>query len=175
MASTAKTRRVKTGRDGDGLFRTPPSSSPVSRALARTVDVLLAVALFLVLRWIGTFVGALVASAYVLFQDGLGSGQSFGKRLFELRVVDETTRLPCTLEQSMRRNAVGALTALLLGFEVTRPLGVLVALAAAGVEAYLFLVSGSGVRWGDVYSGTRVVETLQPEPDASRSSPHDPG
>ena len=164
MVKARKMRRVKAGRDGEGLFRAPPSSSPISRALARTVDVLLAAALFLVLRWFGSFVGTVVAASYVLLQDGLGIGQSFGKRLFELRVVDDATRLPCTLEQSVRRNVVGALTAFLLGFDVTRPLGVLVGAAAVGVEAYLFLVSGSGIRWGDVYSGTRVVETLTPEP-----------
>ncbi len=166
----AKTRRSKTSRDGDGLFQGPKASSPLSRSLARALDVLLAAALYLLLRWIGSFVGAFAAMAYVALQDGLGSGQSFGKRLFELRVVDETTRLPCTVEQSLRRNAVGAITAFLLGFEVTRPLGVILGVAAVGVESYLFLTSGSGIRFGDVYSGTRVVETLAPEPTETSSS-----
>lgn len=167
MVQGKKTRRVKGAREGEGIFHAAPTSSPVSRALARTVDVLLAAALYLLLRWIGSLVGAVVATAYVLLQDGLGSGQSFGKRLFELKVVDETTKLPCTLEQSLRRNAVGACIAFLLGFEVTRPLGALLGAAAVGIESYLFLTSGSGVRFGDVYSGTRVVETLTPEAPAS--------
>jgi len=164
------TRRSTSPRDADGLFQGPKASSPLSRSLARALDVLLAAALYLLLRWTGSFVGALAAAVYVALQDGLGSGQSFGKRLFELRVVDDKTRLPCTVEQSLRRNAVGAFTAFLLGFNVTRPLGVILGVAAIGVETYLFLTSGSGVRFGDVYSGTRVVETLAPDATAAPSS-----
>lgn len=166
-------RRVKSTREGDGLFRGPQTSSPLSRSLARAVDVLLAAAIFLMLRWIGSFLGAAGAAVFVALQDGFGSGQSFGKRLFELKVVDESTRLPCTMEQSIRRNAVGAFTAFLLGFEVTRPLGVILGIAAIGVETYLFLTSGSGVRFGDVYSGTRVIETLGPDASPATPPPED--
>ncbi len=44
--------------------------------------------------------------AYLLFSDGLGSGQSFGKKVVKIAVVDEKTGAPCTFGRSFLRNAV---------------------------------------------------------------------
>ena len=41
---------------------------------------------------------------YILFADGLGEGQSIGKRLLGIRVVDSRTGAPCTYRQSFVRN-----------------------------------------------------------------------
>ncbi|MFN8424345.1 MAG: RDD family protein [Anaerolineae bacterium] len=46
------------------------------------------------------------AIAYALFADGLPGGQSIGKRILAIRVVDEATGAPCTYRQSFIRNLV---------------------------------------------------------------------
>lgn len=53
---------------------------------------------------LGVSVGALLATLYLLFQDGLGAGESFGKRFIRLRVIDAQTGAPCTFWQSFIRN-----------------------------------------------------------------------
>jgi uncharacterized RDD family membrane protein YckC len=43
---------------------------------------------------------------YLLFSDGLGEGQSFGKKLVKIAVVDKTTGRPCGYGRSVVRNVV---------------------------------------------------------------------
>ncbi len=47
--------------------------------------------------------------AYMLFADGLGNGQSFGKKLVNIAVVDQKTGAPCTFAGSLLRNLVRVL------------------------------------------------------------------
>jgi uncharacterized RDD family membrane protein YckC len=42
---------------------------------------------------------------YLLFQDGMGRGQSWGKRMQSIAVVDQRTGEPCGYRQSLARNA----------------------------------------------------------------------
>jgi uncharacterized RDD family membrane protein YckC len=62
--------------------------------------------------YIGTSLGVGAAPAivmfvgYLLFSDGLGEGQSFGKRLVKIAVVDQRTGAPCTYGGSLLRNLV---------------------------------------------------------------------
>src|SRR5450631_4468444 len=61
---------------------------------------------------IGTSLGVGAAPAvmmfvgYMLFSDGLGEGQSFGKKLVKIAVVDQSTGAPYTHEASLFRNMV---------------------------------------------------------------------
>ena len=61
---------------------------------------------------IGTSLGVGAAPAvlmfvgYLLFSDGLGEGQSFGKKLVKIAVVDQSTGAPCTYGGSLLRNLV---------------------------------------------------------------------
>jgi len=43
-------------------------------------------------------------AGYLLFSDGLGEGQSFGKKLVKIAVVDKTTGRPCGYGGSFVRN-----------------------------------------------------------------------
>lgn len=45
-----------------------------------------------------------VATAYLLFSDGLKGGQSYGKRALDISVVDEATGRACTFTASVKRN-----------------------------------------------------------------------
>jgi uncharacterized RDD family membrane protein YckC len=61
---------------------------------------------------IGTSLGVGAAPAvlmfvgYLLFSDGLGEGQSFGKKLVKIAVVDQSTGAPCSYGGSLVRNLV---------------------------------------------------------------------
>ncbi len=61
---------------------------------------------------IGTSLGVGAAPAllmfvgYLLFSDGLGEGQSFGKKLVKIAVVDQSTGAPCTYAGSLLRNLI---------------------------------------------------------------------
>jgi uncharacterized RDD family membrane protein YckC len=71
---------------------------------------------------------------YLLFKDGFG-GQSIGKRLLGIRVVQGSTGEPCTLPRSFIRNILGAF-------------GVVDAAFALGIKRQ---------RLGDLAAGTSVV------------------
>jgi uncharacterized RDD family membrane protein YckC len=49
-------------------------------------------------------IGASFALLYLLFQDGMEKGQSWGKKLVNTRVIDARTAKPCTFGQSFLRN-----------------------------------------------------------------------
>jgi len=53
---------------------------------------------------IAVFIGILPALWYLLFQDGMPDGQSFGKKGVDTRVIDSTTGKPCSYGQSFIRN-----------------------------------------------------------------------
>ena len=117
-----------------------------SRCVARLFDVGTA----LVLGTIGALavmpftsvsrpVGAAVGLLYAVFADGLPGGQSVGKRVLDIAVVDVKSRKPCSYWQSLQRN-VSLL--LLCGLDV---------LPAFGQRRQ---------RWGDAVAGTEVVQAL---------------
>jgi uncharacterized RDD family membrane protein YckC len=68
---------------------------------------------------LGTYIGAslgvgptpavVMFVAYMLLADGLGNGQSFGKKLMKIAVVDQRTGAPCTFAGSLFRNLVRVL------------------------------------------------------------------
>jgi len=117
-----------------------------SRCVARLFDVGTA----LVLATIGALavmlftsvsrpVGAAVGLLYAVFADRLPGGQSVGKRVLDIAVVDVKSRKPCSYWQSLQRN-VSLL--LLCGLDV---------LPAFGQRRQ---------RWGDAVAGTEIVQAL---------------
>lgn len=63
--------------------------------------------LLMLVGYIGSIGGSIVLIAYVtylLFQDALPNGQSLGKRVLRLRVVNKTSRQSCGLGASFLRN-----------------------------------------------------------------------
>lgn len=70
--------------------------------------------------------GVLLGLGYRLFSDGMGDGQSYGKRVARTRVVDAETGDPCTLWQSGVRHAsqcLGLLDYVFIFGETRRRLG----------------------------------------------------
>jgi uncharacterized RDD family membrane protein YckC len=80
------------------------------RFLAHLIDLfiyigILSLSIFVSLSFfrIGFFL-AILAILYLLFSDAFKGGQSIGKRLMEIQVVDATSRKPCTAFKSLIRN-----------------------------------------------------------------------
>lgn len=74
---------------------------------------------------------------YYLFADALPGGQSVGKQMLGIAVVDQYSRRPCTVFQSFGRNLVAPIL---------------------GALDWIFILGGDRQRLGDKLAGTIVVE-----------------
>lgn len=148
------------------IFLGQPEAPLLSRFGARAIDGLITAALYLIGERLWPFAGLLVAGLYALFADSLGSGQSLGKRIIGLRVIEEHSGLPCPLRASFLRN----LPFLALVCCATHPFlwipGLLVFLPLTVLEIYLLIGLDSAVRLGDVLGNTTVHEAIEWLPTA---------
>ena len=88
--------------------------------------------------------GILFAISYHLFCDALPGGQSVGKEVMGIAVVDERTGRPCSVGQSFVRNLL---------------------LAVLGLLDWVFIFGGQRRRLGDIVAGTLVVQAAaEPRP-----------
>jgi uncharacterized RDD family membrane protein YckC len=78
----------------------------------------------------------IIGLSYFLFSDSLPNGQSIGKRLLGIQVLNGTTKQPCTIIQSFIRN-------------ITFPLGII---------DWIFILFQSHRRLGDYLASTVVVK-----------------
>jgi len=109
-----------------------------SRIVAQFIDSLLALVVAIPLTiLVAPIIGFPVLFIYLLFQDGLPNGQSFGKRFLKIAVVDKTTRSHCTFWKSFARNIL----LLILGF-----------------IDWLFIFGESRQRLGDKVANTIVIK-----------------
>jgi uncharacterized RDD family membrane protein YckC len=80
------------------------------RYLAQLVDQLIAVALtVIVVLLVSTYeisgiLGLLTYASYILFNDAMPNGQSFGKKLLSIKVVNKTTGKNCNIKEALLRN-----------------------------------------------------------------------
>ena len=82
---------------------------------------------------------------YFLFRDGFGEGQSWGKKICGLMVVNLDNNQPCDKGKSFLRNII---------------LWILNALALSIVELIVLLVNDKGHRLGDMVGTTQVIEVV---------------
>jgi len=155
------------------LFVLPLSSkakvSVINRVTAKIIDLVIVMLVAAVLpRPLGPLLGFL----YSLGADGMRvgpfhGGQSVGKKLMKLKVVQVRTGQPARLKDSALRNApVGVAT-----FFSIIPLWGWLILALIGIplmimEIYLMLTVETGHRLGDVMGDTEVIE-FKPEHEAT--------
>ena len=136
-----------------------PKADLLHRGVARLVDVVIAL---LLERYLGEL-GPLVAIAYLLFADGVMDGQSPGKRLGGVRVVNLRERHPARFRESLLRNAPFALVG---AFYVIPIIGwVLLLLGGSFIlafEAYMAWTDRMGLRIGDVFADTQVIDASVP-------------
>ena len=147
-----------------------PAPSPIHapadfrrRALARLLDVAVALAPVLLVGRGHRRAGELIAAALFLTADALfGPGRSLGKRLFGLRVLVVRTQRPAGVRESIRRNflfALGLLPAL-AGAPLPLTFAAIAAIVALeAVVALRPLTRDLGQRrLGDLVAGTQVVD-----------------
>lgn len=126
-------------------------ASRASRLLGQTIDAVVGFIPLITLVFIASFasddfevvVGVfglsalLFCLAYVFFADALPGGQSIGKRMLGMAVVDEHTGHPCSARQSFVRNLL---------------------LAILGFLDWIFIFGHQRQRLGDMAAGTLVVK-----------------
>jgi uncharacterized RDD family membrane protein YckC len=131
-----------------------PKADLTLRGLARLADFTLA--------WIvaqtAPQVGPLLAAFYLLVADALMSGQSVGKKIFGVRTVVVPRRSPAGWHESVLRNAPFALVAVFYAIPLLWPVLFVVGLPIVGFEAYMIFTDRLGIRIGDIFADTQVVD-----------------
>lgn len=139
-----------------------PKTDLFERLSAKFIDFVIA-AMLIVYH---PLVGVLAAITYILLSDALMNGQSVGKRLIGLKVVnisDGKQGESCDIRRSMIRNAIFAIAMLIYMLVHWIPyLGNLIStLAIVAINAYeIFRLYNDdhGLRLGDILSETAVVK-----------------
>ena len=138
-----------------------PKADLTLRGLARLVDLTLAFTVANVAREAGPPLAAL----YLLLADGLMQGQSIGKRIFGVRAVVLPPEgvvgraRPAGYRDSVLRNAPFALVGLFYGLTLVGWLLLfVVGLPIVAFEAYMVWSDRLGIRIGDVFADTQVVD-----------------
>ena len=135
-----------------------PKADLTLRSLARLADFTLA---FAVSR-VSPQVGPVIAAFYLLVADGLISGQSLGKRLFGVRTVVVPRRAPAGYRESVLRNAPFALVAIFYAVPVLWPVLFLAGVPIVAFEAWMIWTDRLGIRIGDIFADTQVVDAKVP-------------
>lgn len=128
------------------------------RIFAFLVDILIYVGLWILFYfniYLGDYFSWLLASLYLLVKDGLFHGQSFGKIIMKLQVVDANSEKPISLVTSIERNAILVLPNL---FRFIPFFGTLLLILVYVWETYLLYTHSDGQRWGDQFAKTKVVQ-----------------
>lgn len=128
------------------------------RGLAKGIDLLLATAFYFIGAVFWKPIGTLFAVVFLAVQDSMGNGQSIGKRIVGLRVIDDDTGLSCPIWNAVLRNAPFLLLWVLAFVPVFWALALFIAVPVVILECYLIYMIDSGVRLGDVMGNTLVVE-----------------
>ncbi|MEK6707150.1 MAG: RDD family protein [Bdellovibrionota bacterium] len=131
-----------------------------NRVVAKVIDLVLVVTVAVMLPYP---LGPLLGFLYSLVADGLSfkpfQGQSVGKKIMRLKVINMITKKPASLRDSVLRNSpVGVAT-----FFAIIPVWGWLILGIVGIplmvmEVYLMLSVESGHRLGDVMGDTEVIE-----------------
>jgi len=124
------------------------------RIVAKVLDFILIAAVAEVAPKAGFYAGLL----YLLISDGLFDGRSVGKLLIGLRVVSITGGEPCSMKESIVRNA--PLGAGLLLYKLPW-IGWIFIILVSLVEFLILLGSKNGMRLGDELAKTSVVEKIR--------------
>lgn len=131
-----------------------PKADLTLRGLARLADFTLAFAL----AQTSPQAGPLLAALYLLVADGLMHGQSVGKRIFGVRTVVVPRRAPAGYHESVLRNAPFALVAIFYAVPVLWPVLFLAGVPIVAFEGYMILTDRLGIRIGDIFADTQVVD-----------------
>ncbi len=131
-----------------------PKADLTLRGLARLADFALA----FVLARTAPQIGPILAAFYLLVADGLMHGQSVGKRIFGVRTVTVPRRAPAGYHESVLRNAPFALVAIFWAIPLLWPVLFVAGLPIVGFETYMIFTDRLGIRIGDIFADTQVID-----------------
>ena len=131
-----------------------PKADLTLRGLARAADFAVAFAL----GEVSPQLGPILAAFYLLVADGLMQGQSIGKKVFGVRAVVVPRRAPAGWHESMLRNAPFALVAVFWSVPLLWPVLFVAGVPIVAFEAYMIWSDRLGIRIGDVFADTQVVD-----------------
>jgi uncharacterized RDD family membrane protein YckC len=131
-----------------------PKADLTLRGLARLVDFAIA----FVAAQAAHELGPILAVIYLLLADGFMHGQSIGKRIFGVRTMVVPRRVPAGYRESLLRNAAFALVALFYVVPLGWVLLDVAGLPIVGFETWMVLSDRLGVRIGDIFADTQVVD-----------------
>lgn len=143
-----------------------PKADLTLRGLARAADFAVAFAL----GEISPQLGPILAAFYLLVADGLMQGQSIGKKVFGVRAVVVPRRAPAGWHESMLRNAPFALVAVFWSVPLLWPVLFVAGVPIVAFEAYMIWSDRLGIRIGDVFADTQVVDAKVLAKDAAVAS-----
>jgi uncharacterized RDD family membrane protein YckC len=126
----------------------------LTRLIAKAIDLFIVMCLFVLLYPLGSILGII----YISVSDGLGNGQSVGKKFMGFAVKSLEDGAPCSFKQSCIRNLPFILPLVLAIVPFWGwILGGILCLALVGLELYLLYNLHSGHRLGDVMADTSVM------------------
>lgn len=140
------------------IFLGPAEASLVNRISARVIDIIVTLILYFAGDLFFPWLGMTIALGFGALQDSMGVGQSVGKRMMGLRVVEEPHRTACSVQSSIIRNLPFILLFLFCLVPTLRFIGALVVFPVLCLESYLLYHLDSGTRLGDILANTSVVE-----------------
>ena len=127
----------------------------LNRLIGKAIDLIIAIALASILYP----AGPLAAFLYILICDGLHNGQSVGKRVVGIYVINTMTDQKSTFRDSIVRNSPIALIVLFLLIPLWGwILWFIIGLPVLAMEIYLMKSVENQMRLGDTMADTRVLE-----------------
>ncbi len=131
-----------------------PKADLTLRILARLADFAFA---FLLAQLHPPF-GPLLAAGYLLVADGISHGQSIGKKLFGVRAVVVSRRAPAGFRESILRNAPFGLVMVFVAVPLLWPVLVIAGVPIVAFETWQVVDDRLGIRIGDFFADTQVVD-----------------
>jgi len=132
-----------------------PKAGLLARGVGRSADLIVSLAFSALFREVGVLAGLL----YLLVADALWHGQSIGKKIAGTRAVHVPDRTPASLKESMLRNLPFALAFLFYSVPLIGwLLFFVVGLPVIGFEGYMVYSDSLGIRIGDIFADTQVID-----------------
>jgi uncharacterized RDD family membrane protein YckC len=132
-----------------------PKAGLLARGVGRSADLIVSLAFSALFHEVGVLAGLL----YLLVADALWHGQSIGKKIAGTRAVHVPDRTPAGLKESMLRNLPFALAFLFYSVPLIGwLLFFVVGLPVIGFEGYMVYSDALGIRIGDIFADTQVID-----------------
>ncbi|MBI1861841.1 MAG: RDD family protein [Deltaproteobacteria bacterium] len=140
------------------IFLGSANATKLNRFVAKAIDLTMVLIIYLIFGAFFHSLGVIASLVFCAVQDSLGIGQSIGKRMMGIQVLEEPHRVSCSAAASLIRNVPFVLLVLFGFVSSLRFLGVVIAVPLVALEVYLIATLDSGVRLGDILANTLVAD-----------------